>query len=200
MRILNSLVIAIFLLIFTIPILADEKLDKISLKSAVIFNTHCAKCHEGQCSGRLTFDTGSEAASNHIKRYCDDATISTCEVKEYFTLLNYMKKECLLYMPNAIKYNSKNLLSFATSTHKRYFITLGVLKKGEYKLLAKTKDDVRYRVEIISSQFDTYLDRSICSSFKTNEFEFSIDEKLNYYLRINSKKTVYFQTLEIVKN
>ncbi len=200
MRILKTLVIIMFLLIFTIPIFADEELDKISLKSAVIFNTLCSKCHEGQCSGRLTFDTGSEAATNHIKRYCDDTTISTCEVKEYFTLLNYMKKECLLFMPSNIKYDGKNLLSFATSSHQRYFIPLGVLKKGEYKLLISIKEDLHYRVEIISSQFDTYLDRTICPSIKTRELEFSIDEKINYYIRISSKKAIKFESLEIVKN
>jgi len=201
MKNIYTLVITIFLSIFlTSNISADEKLDKISLKSAVVFNTLCSKCHEGQCSGRLTFDTGSDAASNHIKRYCDDATLSTCEVKEYFTLLNYMKKECLLFMPKNIKYDGKNLLTFATSSRQRYFIPLGLLKKGEYKLLISNKEDLPYRVEIISSQFDAYLDRSICSSIKTKEFEFSIDEKINYYIRISSKKAIIFESLEIVKD
>ncbi len=187
----------LFLLVLATSLYSIEKKQNISLKSSVVFNTLCSKCHEGQCSGRLTFDTGSEVASNHIKRYADDSSISKSEVKEFFTLLNYMKKECLLLMPDKIKYTIENILSFATPSHKGYFIPLGRLKKGNYSLFIKTRDDTPFRVEVISSQFDSYLDRSVCACLKRRVFEVSIDEDTNYFLRIKSKKPLYLETLEI---
>ncbi len=193
MRIINIL---LFLIINT-SLYSADKLENITLKSAVTFNTLCAKCHEGQCSGRLTFDTGSEVASNHIKRYSDDINISKKETKEFFTLLNYMKKECLLYMPNNIKQNKNNLLSFGITSFKKYFIPLGVLKKGNYSLFLETEDDIRFRVEVISGQFDSYLDRSICSSVKEKLFDFTVDEKMEYFLRIHSKKALHLKSMKI---
>ncbi len=194
----KSFLFFIFFL-FATSLFSLEKKENISIKTAVVFNTLCSKCHEGQCSGRLTFDTGSEVASNHIKRYSEEVDISKHEIKEFFTLLNYMKKECLLFMPEGIKYKANNLSSFATSSKKGYFIPLGQLKKGDYKLLIKTKEGNRFRLELISSQFDSYLDRSICSCDKKREFDFTIDEEANYFLRIKSKKPLYIKSLEIKK-
>ena len=132
-----KVVSTLFFLIFTTFLYSAQKLEDVTLKSAVTFNTLCAKCHEGQCSGRLAFDIGSEVASSHIKRYSDDESISKDEIKEFFTLLNYIKKECLLYMPDNIKYKTENLSSFATNSYKKYFIPLDMLKSGNYNLEIK---------------------------------------------------------------
>jgi hypothetical protein len=191
--------IAIFFILFTTLLYAVDKVEEITLKSSVSFNTLCSKCHEGQCSGRLTFNKGSKATSNHIRRYSNDTNISKNEIEEFFTLLNYMKKECLLFMPQNTEYSPNNLASFATSTYKEYFIPLGLLKKGNYSLLIKTKEDIPFRVELISKQFDSCLDISICTCLKKREFEFKIDKDTNYFLRIKSKKPLYLDILEIKK-
>ncbi len=183
--------------IFISSLYSGEISDNISVKSAVIFNTLCAKCHEGQCSGRLTFDTGSEAASNHIKRYSADVNISKDEIKEFFTLLNYMKKDCLLFMPKGIKYKKENLLSFSTLSHKRYFIPLGRLKKGEYLISLHIKENIHYSMEIISSQFDSYFSQTICPDAKKKVYEFSVDEDTNFFLRIQSKEPLNLEKLDI---
>ena len=120
-----------------------EKLESVSVKSAVIFNTLCSKCHEGECSGRLSFNTGSKAVSNHIKRYSNNPNITKKEIKEFFTLLNYMKKNCLLYMVSDKVNEIKNFTSFATSSLKKYFIPLGVLEGGKYFIEIKAKEDIQ---------------------------------------------------------
>ena len=176
---------------------STDKVSDISLKSAVTFNTLCAKCHEGQCSGRLTFATGSEVASNHIKRYSDDVNISYIEIKEYFTLLNYMKKECLLFMPDNKKWRVDELSKFALPSYKSYFIPLGILKSGNYKLVIKTKKEVQYRLEVISNDFDAFLDRSVCPNDKEKLFNFTLNKSTNYFLRIRSKESVIITNLEI---
>ncbi len=45
----------------------------------VYFNTLCSDCYEGQCTGRLSIDSGSAAARFHIERYLgstDDLSIA----------------------------------------------------------------------------------------------------------------------------
>jgi len=193
-----KITITLFFIITTFLYAAQNK-ENISLKSSVTFNILCSKCHKGQCSGRLSFDTGSGVASNHIKRYAEDDNISKTEIKEYFTLLNYMKKECLLLMPSDAKFTTSNLSSFAIPSNKGYFIPLGVLKKGDYSLFIKTQNDTPFRIELISSQFDSYLNRSVCSCVKKREFEFTIDEDTNYFLRIKSRKPLHLKNIEIKK-
>ena len=193
------LVLISFLTIFSIPLFSVEKKQNISTKIAVIFNTLCAKCHEGQCSGRLSFDSGSKAASSHIKRYAVDTEISTGEVDEFFTLLNYMKKECALLMPNNGKWKPENIEHFAVPSHDSYFIPLGTLKSGDYTLVIKIKETACFRVEVLSNKLEPALDQSLPSSTKEQNINFKIDEKLDYFLRIRSRKALYIETLEIKK-
>lgn len=188
-----------FFIIFSSPLFSAEKAQNISTEVAVIFNTLCAKCHEGQCSGRLSFDSGSGAASSHIRRYSDESDISQDEIEEFFTLLNYMKQECLLLMPDDGKWNVDNLSRFALPSHKSYFVPLGVLKSGNYDLIIKTKEAVQFRIEVISNQFDAFLDKSVCPSDKEQIFNFKLAESTNSFLRIRSNKSVHISTLEIKK-
>jgi len=194
------LFLIIFFSVSISSLYSDIKIEEVNLKSAVVFNTLCAKCHEGQCSGRLSFDTGSESATNHIKRYCCDPKVSKVEVKEFFTLLNYMKKECSLFMPISDKKVNDKLSSFAIPSKKGYFIPLGILKSGEYTLSLQTKENIRFRIEIISSQFDSYLDQSVCPNDKEKIFDFEVDDSIDYFLRIRSKKALNLNNFEIKKN
>lgn len=191
--------ITILFILSTTILHASDRVEEISLKSSITFNTLCSKCHEGQCSGRMTFDIENEIATNHIKRYAESIDISKKEVEEFFTLLNYMKKECLLFMPQSAKYNQNNLATFATSSKRDYFIPLGELKKGSYTLLIKTKEDTPFTMELISNKFDISLDVTVCQSLKKREFELKIDEDRGYFLRINSKKPLYLEQLDIKK-
>ena len=199
MKIVNILFILTFFTSFPIPLSSADAIESISTKSAVIFNTLCAKCHEGECSGRLSFDTGSESASSHIKRYAGDANISRTEIKEFFALLNYMKKECALLMPDDGKWKQENLSRFALPSHDSYFIPLGHLKRGKYHLNIATKEEVHYRVEVLSDRFDPYVDQSACPEQKKN-IRFTIDEPVNAFLRIRSKKPLHIITLEIIED
>ena len=60
------------LLLLISPSFAVE--DKAFTESVVIFNTICAKCHEAECSGRLTFDKAFETSTSHILRYYGPAS------------------------------------------------------------------------------------------------------------------------------
>jgi hypothetical protein len=66
-----------------------------ALDAIVQFHTVCNSCHEGECSGRLSFDSGSAAARGHIERYLGatpDASIASL-----FAMLRHVKESCSHY-------------------------------------------------------------------------------------------------------
>jgi len=173
-----------------------EKEEQISTKTAVIFNTLCAKCHEGECSGRLSFDTGSEAAQTHIGRYAGENNISKSEIKEFFALLNHMKKACSLMMPDKQKTAPEDLSRFATFSHTAYFIPLGRLKKGSYRLEISAKEKIHYRLELLTDQFDPIVEVSICPE-KREKILFTLNEPATTFLRIRSKEPLHLLDLNV---
>ena len=200
MKITKYLWLCMIFTTFPLHLSSAPKVESSSIKTSVIFNTLCAKCHEGECSGRLSFDTGSKAASNHIKRYAGDTNISKGETEEFFNLLNYMKTECALWMPDNGKWKPENLSHFALPSSKGYFIPLGVLKEGKYHIEIKLKDDIHFRVEVLSDHFDHYLDRSICPDGKKETLQFTIDKTVNIFLRMQSRKPLYIIDLNLQKD
>jgi len=200
MIITKYLWIWILFVAFPLDLSSAQKVEDSSIKTSVIFNTLCAKCHEGECSGRLSFDTGSKAASSHIKRYAGDVNISKGETEEFFSLLNYMKTECALWMPNNGKWEPENLIHFALPSSKGYFIPLGILKEGKYHIEIKLKDDIHFRVEVLSDHFEHFLDISACPDGKKQILQFIIKRKVNTFLRIQSRKPLYITDLNVKKD
>ncbi len=199
MKITKYLWLWIFLATFPLHLSSAQKVESSSIKTSVIFNTLCAKCHEGECSGRLSFNTGSKAASGHIKRYAGDINISKGETEEFFSLLNYMKTECALWMPDNGKWKPENLSHFALPSSKGYFIPLGLLKEGTYHIEIKLKDDIHFRVEVLSDHFDHFLDIRACPNEKKEAYQFTIDKSVNTFLRMQSKKPLQIIDLNIKK-
>lgn len=183
----------------TTSLFCVEKTENISTKSAVIFNILCAKCHEVECSGRLSFDTGSDKAKNHIKRYTEDTNLTDDKTKEFFTLLNYMKKECTILMPKSKKYKSDNLSNFILPSQKGYFISLGLLENGIYHLNIQTKEKIHFKIEVITNHFESLLNQSICPDQKEQTLSFSVEKPINIFIRITSRKTFQITTLKIKK-
>ncbi len=199
MKITKYIWLSILFTAFSLHLYATPKVENSSIKTSVIFNTLCAKCHEGECSGRLSFNTGSKAASSHIKRYAGDVNITKGETEEFFSLLNYMKTECALWMPNNGKWKSENLSHFALPSSKGYFIPLGILKEGKYHIEIKLKDDIHFRIEILSDHFEHFLDISFCPDGKKETLQFTIDKTVNTFLRMQSRKPLQIIDLNIKK-
>lgn len=198
MKILNFfLLVALFL---NTSLFSAQAIEDISIKSSVIFNTFCAKCHEGQCSGRLSFNTGSKKASNHIKRYAGDSNLTSSETGEFFILLNHMKTKCSILMPYDGKWEVTNLSHFALPSKKGYFIPLGLLGAGKYNLKISTKKDAQLKVEILSSQFDHFLDQRIFTDKEEQTLTFKIVGNTNTFIRIQSRNSFQILSLKLDKN
>jgi hypothetical protein len=187
MKITKYLWLLLLFAAFPLYLLSAQKVEKSSIKTSVIFNTLCAKCHEGECSGRLSFDTGSKAASRHIRRYAGDSNISKSETEEFFSLLNFMKKACALWMPYDGKWKAKSISRFALPTSKGYFIPLGILKEGKYHIEIKLKEEIHFRVEVLSDHFEHFLDISASPDGKKQILQFTIEKSVNTFLRIQSR-------------
>ncbi len=196
---LSSLLL--FTLFYTLPLslFSAEKTESISTKSAVIFNTLCSKCHEGECSGRLSFDTGSKTAGSHIRRYSEEHTLSKDKIKEFFALLNHMKKACEIYMPDHQKWLPEDLSSFMLPSAKGYFIPLGLLEKGTYRMTIRAKEDIHFQTEVLSEHFDHFLNQEICPQKKNNILQFTIDKPMTLFLRIKSRSPLHIILLKVEK-
>jgi len=200
MKTIKYLWVLILWVTFPLHLFSASKVENSSTKTAVIFNTLCAKCHEGECSGRLSFDTGSKTASRHIKRYAGDTNISKNETEEFFSLLNHMKTECALWMPDNGKWKSENLSHFTLPSAKGHFIPLGILKEGRYHIEIKIKEDILFRIEVLSDHLDNYLDVSSCPDREKETLQFTIDKPVNTFLRLQSSKPLQIIDLEIKRD
>lgn len=194
----DLLFLVTLLLSFPLSLSWADGTQVISTKDAVIFNTLCARCHEGECSGRLSLDIGSQAASNHILRYSGATAISKAETKAFFTLLNHMKRACSLWMPEDKDRKKQELSYFALPSSKGYFIPLGLLREGKYDIKITLDDTVEYRLELLSARFDHFLDISAHSDGKKQDLEFTIDEAVHTFLRIQSRNTFEMVELKVI--
>jgi hypothetical protein len=196
---LNFLSLLILTTCLFYPATADEKNRSISTKTAVVFNTLCAKCHEGECSGRLSFNDTHTAADSHITRYSEETNITEGEIEGFFTLLNYMKTDCALLMPNEDKRAKEDLSYYALDSNKGYFIPLGNLETGRYLLSFKPNERISFRVEIVSKQIGQYLDQSVCRHQKEYLFSFTVKMPSPVFLRIRSRIPLHLSSLELKK-
>ena len=172
----------------------------ISTKTSVIFNTLCAKCHEGECSGRLSFDTGSRTAARHIRHYAEVSNLSRKEIEEFFSLLDYMKRECAIYMPDHEKWKKQTLSRFALSSKRGYFIPLGRLKPGRYSMTLEMSVSAPFRIEVMTDKIENLLDRSV-SMLRTNSiFQFRVDKPAAVFVRIRSRKALSLTAFHIQPN
>ena len=185
---------------FPLFLFPAQNVEKISLKTAVRFNTVCAKCHEGECSGRLSYDSENQMVRRHIRRYAGDKNLSKSDTEAFFSLLNHMKKECKLYMPDNGEGEPESLSRFALSSDKGYFFPLGLLKEGRYRIENKTKENIRFKIEVLSDHFYHFLDKWVYSEGENETIEFTIDRSANTFLRIQSKMPLEIITLKICRS
>ena len=161
------------------------------------FNTVCANCHEGECSGRLSFSLGPEATFNHIRRFAGDA--DTILVRGLQALLEQMKRECA-YAPLPVPDMHGTLQREVLDTYRdpmtgNYFMPLGNLEPGSYQLTLKLESPVSLRVEILNRWFEFLVDE--CSICRHNEFPVTleVEEASNHYLRLRSPNALRVEEL-----
>ncbi len=176
--------------------------DNILIKSAVIFNTSCAKCHEGGCSGRMSFQLPKDAANQHILRH--GGNLPQVTVKQLFVLLRYMKEKCSFYpfdlaLVKDRIWSSDTLAKLQSPSNQNYFMHLGFLESGSYQLLfEEVNNNFKFCVEIISEEFDFIDCDNLAVQHNQKSISFQVDEHLEYFLRIKAQKPIHLKRIELV--
>ena len=191
---------AFSLLLIPYYALADE--DDPFRESVIIFNTICAKCHEAQCSGRLTFGDAYEASASHIIRHYGQASEKKWLQKELFTILNHMKENCAYYpmqlpVPAKRIWNSEILEKMTTLLERNYFIPIGPFTAGHYDLELKLEKDAKVTVHLVSETFEMIIEDCYQTTDQRLVIPFSIEEAENYYVRVYPRKPVQITRLAI---
>jgi len=175
----------------------------IQIESKVIFNTNCARCHEGECSGRLTFHLQNNAVDQHIIRHGGDE-LSLATIRQLSEVLHYMKEKCSFYpMTVDVKlngiYSKKRLDKLKSPAGNAYFVPLGSLEAGSYQLILEvTGVDSGYCMEIISATFSHIEKRIINNSKEKLIVQFNVDEQSEFYLRLRSQSPLNLNKLELL--
>jgi len=190
--------LSLFLLVS--PAFSTE--DRAFTESVVIFNTICAKCHEAQCSGRLSFDEAFEKSTGHILRYYGQASGKQWLQKELFDILNYMKERCAYYpmqapVPLKRVWSGEVLEKFTTLMERNHFIPVGNLTPGHYRIDLELEQDVKVTVHLISAEFEMAVEDCFCSSNRRVIIPVFVEEPGDYYLRMYPREAVRLIRLSI---
>lgn len=171
-------------------------------ESVVTFNTACARCHEGECSGRMTFHLPKDSANQHIERHGGKLTSQT--IDELFELLRYMKEECSFYplspsLVEEIFWDVNQLSSFKSHSETAYFLPLGDLDSGTYRLLfSGLSHSEKFCAEIINDEFD-FIDKiNVSSNSAGQSLSFRIPDRTEYYLRITARSKINLNRVELI--
>ena len=176
--------------------------DAAFTESVVIFNTVCARCHEAECSRRLSFEEAFEASSSHIVRHYGEASGKSWLQKELFTLLNHMKEKCAYYpmrvpVPPQRVWSKALLDKMTTLLERNYFIPIGPFATGQYRLEFTLAADERLTVHLVTQDFDMLVEDCYLSKDRRITVPFTVNTAGNYYLRVYPRNPVTISQLVI---
>lgn len=170
---------------------------EVSRASAVKFNTVCARCHEGECSGRMSFSSGVAAAQGHVRRYLPSS--SSQEEDEIFAILKYTKESCAQYpLPDAAPANgewgAEELRQWRSPDGASYFIPLGRMRRGIYQLRFRFDGETETSVRITDERFDVLLEERQCKNHAFRQ-TLRVTAEALYFLHLKSSAALLDLTL-----
>ena len=167
--------------------------------SVIRFNTVCAHCHEGECSGRLSFSLGPEAVFSHIRRYAGgvDDTLAG----QLYSALERMKRDCA-YAPMAAPDLHRPLQREILDVYRdpvigNYFVPLGELEPGRYRLTMRLEVPATLRVEVLNDRFEFLVDECFSCNCALLPITMEIDETAQHFLRLRSPTALRLEELEL---
>jgi len=195
----SQLGLLVFLLLTHGVFAAD---DAAFTESVVIFNTICAKCHEAECSGRLSFDEGLKKSASHIQRHYQRASGKLWLQRELFSILNYMKEKCAYYpmkvhVPLKRVWGEDVLDQFMTLMEKNYFIPVGKFSPGKYRMELELDKDAKVTIHLISEEFEMVAEDCYRTIDGRIDIPVFIDQTGNYYFRMYPREPVKITRLAI---
>lgn len=167
----------------------------LSGESVTAFNTVCAKCHEGQCSGRLSFGDEAERSAEHIQRHYPRAAVDSRVSTELFTLLAHMKAKCAFHPlkapPNGERsWRDDTLDKLSTPDERYYFIPLGRLPAGRHRIDLELERDTRLTIHLVRADFEMLVDECASTTGRRISVPFEVEEAAEHYLRLYPRDAV----------
>ncbi|MCB1775203.1 MAG: hypothetical protein KDI88_16435, partial [Gammaproteobacteria bacterium] len=106
-------------------------------RATLRFATTCANCHEGECSGRMSFSLAPQAAFTHIRQYA--GPVDDDLAHGLHGVLERMKAECRYAMWPTVdlatgELDGADLDARHDAWSGRYFIPLPELNAGHYRI------------------------------------------------------------------
>ena len=190
------------LLLLLLPLLwaFPAQATDIPLATVVRFNTLCATCHEGECSGRLSFDSGIRATENHIRRHVGD--VPQYVLRDLARLLVYTKQACSYYpmaieIPKDGRWDSGTLALLHNAKENAWFVPLGHLPAGRYRATLRQNGPIEGVAQIMSDRFDIADFPLHCPEDGQIAFVFAVDRGGLHYMRFRSTKDRALSGLDI---
>jgi hypothetical protein len=162
-------------LALVLPAVAADAQPPASIETIVQFHTVCSSCHEGQCSARLSFDSGAAAARSHIERYL--GTTTDGQAAALFAMLRHVKETCGHYpvaanRPATGVWEATELALWRNAQAGAYFIPLGPLTAGRRQLVLEFDGAAEGNARIDNGRTETQADERLCGdTAKTVAFD-----------------------------
>ncbi|MDP2824861.1 MAG: hypothetical protein Q8O52_19535 [Sulfuritalea sp.] len=171
-----------------LPAAAADAQAPASIETIVQFHTVCNNCHEGQCSGRLSFDSGAAAARSHIERYL--GSTNDVQIAALFAMLRHVKETCAHYptvpmRPATGVWEAAELAPWRNALAGAWFIPLGPLAAGRRQLRLEFDGAAEGSVRIDDDRMETAADERLCGdTAKTVGFDATANT--GYFLHLKA--------------
>ena len=159
-----------------------------SIATIVEFNTVCSDCHAGECSGRLSFDSGPAAARSHIERYLGNT--HEVPIAALFAMLRHVKETCSHYpmvplRPATGSWAAAELAPWRNARAGAYFIPLGRLAAGRRHLSLEFDRPAEGNAQIDDERMQTVADERLCRDM-TKTVALDATTTATYFLHLKS--------------
>jgi hypothetical protein len=149
------------------------------------FNTTCAHCHEGQCSGRLSFALAPAATFAHIRRYAGQ--VDEADARRLYDALAYMKRACA-YPPLAVLGRHSDdpaaLAVYRDAVSGDYFVPVGPLAPGPYRLRLDLAAADRLEIEVLNHYFELVAQWRSTVAAPRVDIRFAVEEQAQHFVRL----------------
>lgn len=175
-------------LVLALPAVAADARPPASIETIVQFHTVCSSCHEGQCSGRLSFDSGPAAARSHIERYL--GTTTDGQAAALFAMLQHVKETCAHYPSVPIRpatgaWEAAELAPWRNAPAGAYFIPLGPLTAGRRQLQLEFDSAAEGNARIDDDRTETVADERLCGD-TAKTLAFDATASTTYFLHLKA--------------
>ncbi len=171
-----------------LPAMAADARPPASIETIVQFNTVCSSCHEAQCSGRLSFDSGAPGARSHIERYL--GAVSDVHIAALFSMLRHVKETCAHYPAVPIRpaigaWEAEELAPWRNAFAGAYFIPLGTFATGRRQLGLEFAGTAEGNARIDNDRMEAVADERLCGD-TTKTVAFDATAGTAYFLHLKA--------------